>query len=191
MDYWIWAILLLLVGLGLGIMEVFFTSAGLLAFLSAASIIAAVFVGFQQSQTVGYVIVIMAMVGLPTTVVLAFKYWPRTAMGRRVLLSAPTSEDVLPENRNKDYLKTLIGKLGKAKSKMLPSGVVVVDGRNVEAVSEGMSIEVGQEVRIVQVRGKRVVVRLIELDTPSETAKDPLRRPIDAIAEDPFEEHPA
>ena len=70
---------------------------------------------------------------------------------------------------------------------MLPSGVVIVDGRNVEAVSEGMPIEVGQEVRIVQVRGKRVVVRPIELDAPSETAKDPMRRPIDAILEDPFQ----
>jgi membrane-bound ClpP family serine protease len=191
MDPWVWAVLLLVLGLCLGIMEVFFTSAGLLAFLSAASIFAAVIMGFRQGQTAGVLIVILALVGMPLAVVLAFKYWPRTAIGRRVLLSAPTSEDVLPEDREKDFLKSLVGKVAKAKSKMLPSGVVVVDGRNFEAVSEGMPIEVGQEVRIVQVRGKRVVVRPIELDIPSETAQDPLRRPIEGIVEDPFKERPA
>ena len=191
MDYWVWAVLLLVLGMCLGIMEVFFTSAGLLAFLSAASIIAAVIMGFQQGPMGGFVILILAMAGMPTVVVLAFKYWPKTSIGRRVLLSAPTSEDVLPDDRNKDHLKALIGRVAKAKSKLLPSGVVMVDGRNVEAVSEGMPIEVGQEVRIVQVRGKRVVVRPIELDVPSDTAQDPMRRPIDAILEDPFDERPA
>jgi len=191
MDYWVWAVLLLVLGMCLGIMEVFFTSAGLLAFLSAASIITAVIMGFQQGQMAGFIILILSVAGMPTVVVLAFKYWPRTAIGRRVLLSAPTSEDVLPDDRNKDHLKALVGRSAKAKSKMLPSGVVIVDGHNYEAVSEGMPIEVGQEVRIVQVRGKRVVVRPIELDAPVETAQDPLRRPIDAIAEDPFNERPA
>jgi membrane-bound ClpP family serine protease len=190
MDYWVWAVLLLVLGMGLGIMEVFFTSAGLLAFLSAASIIASVIMGFQQGQMAGFIILILAMAGMPTVVVLAFKYWPKTSIGRRVLLSAPTSEEVLPDDRGKEHLKALVGRVAKAKSKMLPSGVVVVDGHNFEAVSEGMPIEVGQEVRIVQVRGKRIVVRPIELDVPSETAKDPMRRPIDAI-EDPFEERPA
>jgi len=191
MDYWVWAILLLVLGICLGIMEVFFTSAGLLAFLSAASIVVAVILAFYQGPVAGFVILILAMAGMPTAIVLAFKYWPRTSFGRRVLLSAPTSEDVLPDDRGKEYLKSLVGKAAKAKSKLLPSGVVTVDGRNVEAVTEGMPIEAGQEVRIVQIRGKRVVVRPIELDAPSETAKDPMRRPIDAILEDPFNERPA
>ena len=186
MDYWIWAVLLLVLGMCLGIMEVFFTSAGLFAFLSAASIVVALILAYQQGPTTFFVILIMAMAGMPTAVVLAFKYWPRTSFGRRVLLSAPTSEDVLPEDRGKEFLKSLVGKVAKAKSKLLPSGVVIVDGRSVEAVSEGMPIEVGQEVRIVQLRGKRVVVRPIELDIPTETAKDPPRRPIDTILEDPF-----
>jgi membrane-bound serine protease (ClpP class) len=191
MDYWVWAVLLLVLGMCLGIMEVFFTSAGLLAFLSAASIVAAVFLGFKQGTTAGFIFLISALLGMPSAVVLAFKYWPRTAIGRRVLLSAPASEDVLPEDHSKQRLKSLIGKVAKAKSKMLPSGVVVVDGRNFEAVSEGMPIEVGEEVRIIQVRGKRVVVRPIELDMPAETAQDPLRRPIDTVVEDPFNERPA
>jgi membrane-bound ClpP family serine protease len=191
MEYWIWAVLLLILGMGLGIMEVFFTSAGLLAFLSAASIIVAIILAFQQGPVAGFIILVLAMIGMPTVIVTAFKYWPKTSFGRRVLLSAPASEDVLPLDQGKEYLKSLIGKAAKAKSKLLPSGVVVVEGRNVEAVSEGMPIEVGQEIRIVQVRGKRVVVRPIELDAPVESAEDPMRRPIDAILDDPFQDRPA
>jgi membrane-bound ClpP family serine protease len=84
-----------------------------------------------------------------------------------------------------------VGRSAKAKSKLLPSGVVIVDGRNIDAVSEGMPIEVGQEVRIVQVRGKQVVVRPIELDVPQEMDQNPLHRPIEGITEDPFKERPA
>ena len=89
-------------------------------------------------------------------IVLGFEYWPKTAMGRRVLLIAPTSEDVLPDDPDKERLKSLVGRLGRAKSKMLLSGVIIVDGRTVDAVSESMPIEVGQVVRVVQVRGHGV-----------------------------------
>jgi membrane-bound ClpP family serine protease len=191
MDYWVWALILLVVGICLGVMEVFFTSAGLLAFLSAASIIAAVVLGIMQGPITGLIIILLALFGVPTAVILAFKYWPKTAMGRRVLLSAPSSEDVLPEDQTKELLKDYIGRTAKAKSKMLPSGVVTVDGRTIEAVSEGIPIEVGQEVRIIQIKGKRVVVRPIELDVPQESAQDPLRRPIEGILEDPFDDRPA
>jgi len=118
-------------------------------------------------------------------------FWPlntgrATAIGRRVLLSAPTSEDVLPEGRGKEHLKALVGRVAKAKSKLLPSGVVIVDGHNFEAVSEGMPIEVGQEVRIVQVRGKRLVVPADRIGRTLRYRQRPHAPPIDAILEDPF-----
>ncbi|MGW8257798.1 MAG: NfeD family protein [Thermoguttaceae bacterium] len=193
MDYWIWAFLLLLLGMCLGVLEVFITSAGILSFLSAASIIAAVVLGYMgpHGYVVGSVILGLAVVGMPVLVVLAFKYWPYTPMGKRMLLAGPESEDVLPENRGKEYLKSLLGRVAKTKSKLLPSGIIVIDGHNVDAVSEGIAIEVGQEVRIVQVRGRQAVVRPLEIDTPSETAENPLRRPIESVIEDPFSDPPA
>ena len=93
---------------------------------------------------------------------------------------------MLPEDRSKEYLKTLVGKAAKAKSKMLPSGVVVVDGGHVEAVSEGMPIEVGQEVRIVQIRGiSGSPAHRIGL-CPPKPPKTRLRGPSKTIVEDPF-----
>jgi membrane-bound ClpP family serine protease len=173
MDPWIWAILLLVLGFGLTVMEVFFPSAGILAFLAAVSVLAALVMGFQQGPLAGILILMGALVGLPTVVVLGFKYWPKTAMGRRVLLSPPTSEDVLPDMANKELLKSLIGRVGRAKSKFLLSGVITIDDRTIDAVSESMPIEVGQTVQVIQVRGRVVVVRPVDKE-PQPT--DPLKQ---------------
>ena len=179
MDPWIWAVLLLVVGTGLAVMEIFFPSAGILAFLSVTALLAAIVLGFNQGPLTGIFIVLATLVGLPTAIVLGFKYWPKTAMGRRVLLTAPTSEEVLPDDPEKERLKGLIGRLGRAKSKMLLSGVILVDGRTVDAVSESLPIEVGQTVRVVQVRGHRVVVRPADDEPPAERAADPLQQTYD------------
>jgi membrane-bound ClpP family serine protease len=184
MEPWIWAILLLALGIGLVVLEVFFPSAGILGFLATVTLIAAVVMGFYQSALAGALIFAAVVLGLPATLILAFRYWPKTAMGRRILLLAPKSEDVLPDDPTKDLLKGYIGRRGKAKSKLLLSGVITIDGRTVDAVSESMPVEVGQTVQVVQVRGRRVVVRPVADDElPPSPPADPLQRAFD----DPFE----
>jgi hypothetical protein len=53
---------------------------------------------------------------------------------------------------------------------MLPSGAVVVEGRTVNAISEGTAIDAGEAVKVVEVRGNRVVVRKIEVAQLPQTA---------------------
>ncbi len=85
-------------------------------------------------------------------------------------------------------LKRLVGRVGRAKSKLLLSGVITIDGRTVDAVSESQPIEVGQAVRVVQVRGRGVVVRPVdEGETSAEPPVDPLQR----VYDDPFDVPPA
>ena len=189
-DPWVWATILMGLGLGLAVLEVFFPSAGILGFLSFSSIMAAIYMGFRQGSWMGLGILSVAIMGLPVTVILAFKIWPKTAMGRRVLLMTPSSEDVLPSDPRKDQLKGLIGQVAEAKCKMLPAGAITLDGRTIDAVSEGMPIEAGAAVRVVEVRSNRVVVRPLDGEVPSVSEEDPLRRPIDSIAPDPFDDAP-
>jgi len=81
-------------------------------------------------------------------------------------------------------LKRLIGKVGQAKTLMMPSGAVVIDGRTIDALSEGLPIEAGQSVRVVEVRGTRVVVRSTsQAPTPADPG-DPLSQPIDSLGLD-------
>ncbi len=182
---WVWAIILLVVGLCLGFLELFFPSAGLLAVLSGLALVAGVVVAFYESALLGTSFLIITAVGVPTMIVLGLKWWPKTAIGRRVMLSVPTEEDVLPDDPAKSWMQSLPGKIGKTKTKMMPGGIVVVDGRNVEAVSEGAAIEAGQMVIVLQIRGKRAVIRPASPDEVP-TKADPLDRPIDGIADDPF-----
>ncbi len=190
MDPWVWAVLLLVLGMGLAILEIFFPSAGILGFLAASSILAAIYMGFQQEgqEWVGFVILATAIVGLPALVILAFKYWPKTAIGRRVLLMTPKSQDVLPEDPQMDHLRSLVGQVAQTKCKMLPAGAILLEGRTIDAVSEGMPIEAGQLVRVIEVSANRVVVRPLKDEQPAESAEDVLRRPIDSVTNDPFDE---
>ncbi len=193
-DPWAWAIVLLVLGLGLAVLEIFFPSGGILGFLTIASIVAAIILAFRSGPVAGMLILGSALIGLPVAIGVALKYWPNTSIGRRVIISVPETDEVLPTNPQRERLKALVGKIGKARSKMVPSGAIIVDGRTVDAVSEGSYIDVGQDVRVIEVRGNRVVVRLLEPDEtpePAPDSDDPLSRPIDSIADDPFEEENA
>jgi len=191
MALWGWAVLLLVLGVALVILEVFVPSGGILGILAVGAIVAGVVTGFMQGPGVGFAILASAIIGLPGALILALKWWPKTPIGRRVLLASPRSDEVLPDDPQRRSLKELEGRIGRAKSKMLPSGLVVVDGRKVDAVSEGMPIEPGQKVRVVHVRGNSVVVRPVPEDTPERPADDPLARSVDTVVPDPFEEPPA
>jgi membrane-bound ClpP family serine protease len=98
---------------------------------------------------------------------------------------------VLPDATDRQFLKSLVGRVGRAKCKMLPGGVIAIEGRSIEAVSEGAPVEMGQSVRVIAVRGNRAVIRPVQDEIPSSAAADPLQRPIETIVPDPFDEPPA
>ncbi|MFH1264777.1 MAG: NfeD family protein [Planctomycetota bacterium] len=191
---WAWAVMLLLLGLTLVVMEVFIPSGGVLGFLAVSSVVAAVVVGFMDGRPwVGFTILASAVFGMPVALVLALKWWPSTPFGRRMLLGPPTDGEVLPGGPRQRSLKELVDRVGVAKSEMLPSGAVLIGGRTITALSEGMPIRAGQRVRVIEVHGSRVVVRPVDEELPSlsDSDSDPLSRPIDTVGIDPFEDPPA
>ncbi len=190
MEPLIWAALLLLLGMVLVLMEVFVPSAGILGFLSVTSILAGIGLAFYNGGlTIGFGFLFGTAIVLPIVLATAFRWFPETPIGRRLLPSLPTSEDVLPDNEERRVLRGLVGKVGQAKSPMLPSGAIVVEGRVINAVSEGQPIEPGTDVRVIEVRGARVVVRPLEAgESPTppkpQQADDLLSRPIDSFGLD-------
>ncbi len=187
----IWPALLMLVGLGLVMVEIFVPSGGILGFLSFTSIVASIILAFVESgPKLGIVFLVVACVAVPLVLSMAFHYLPHTPFGRRILPTVPTAEEVLPDSEAHRRLRELVGHAGRTKSKMLPSGAVVVDGQTIDAVSEGVPIESGQLVRVIAVRGSMVVVRPVEETAASAEAKpdDVLSRPIDTLGLDPFED---
>lgn len=188
-PYIAWAILLLLVGCALIVLEVFIPSGGVISILAIVSLIASVIIAFWESPTTGpitgLVFAAIAVVAAPAVLAMALKYWPRTRMGKAFLGELPREEEVLPE----DPRRALLGRVGVARSKMLPSGAVEVDGQMIDAVTQGQAIEPGAYVVVVEVRANRVVVRPAAKDQrpsnqSSQEIKDILSRPIDELGID-------
>jgi membrane-bound ClpP family serine protease len=187
MDPLVWSALLLLLGLILVVVEVFIPSGGILGFLSIASLLSAVIMAFyHRGAEVGFMFLAITAVTVPAALALAFRWWPHTPMGRRLLLDVPTSEEVLPDSPQRRNLRQMVGKLGVAKSLMLPSGAVLVEGQTIDALSEGIPIEPGQRVRVIEVRGNRVLVRPAEDEEPP--ADDLLSQPIESLGLDSLED---
>lgn len=187
MNFLLWATLLLLLGLALIVLEIFVPSGGVLGLLSTISILAAIVLAFFDGPGTGLAFVLTTVVAIPAILAAAVRVWPDTPMGRHILLRVPTPEDVLPDSPLRRELKSLVGKRGIAKSVMLPSGVVIIDGQPIDAIGQGVAIEPGQRIKVVEVRGTRVVVRPDEDEAPAEEADDPLSRPISTLGLDSLE----
>ncbi len=190
MDPLVWAGLLLLLGLSLVMVEVFVPSGGILGVLSVVAILSAIIMAFTlRGPMAGMTFLSVALFSVPVVLTLAFKWLPETPMGRRLLAALPTSDEVLPDSDERRQLRDLVGKVGRASSVMLPSGAVEVEGLTIDAVSEGMPIEAGQTVRVVSVRGTRVVVRAVSAEPePAARADDILSQPFDQLGIDPFDD---
>jgi membrane-bound ClpP family serine protease len=188
MDMVAWSILLLLVGLGLIFLEIFVPSGGLLSCVSALAILASLVVAFLGSVQLGVIMLATTAVVLPTVIAMAVKWWPHTPIGRLILIQRPTNpDDVLPQSQIYRGLEELIGKRGKAKSRMMPSGAVRIENRTYDAISDGMPIDEGQWVEVIDVRTHRIVVRpASEPPLPSDEppSEDMLSRPLDSLGLD-------
>lgn len=169
----VWAILLLLLGIGCLVLEMFIPSGGLLGVLAVLSIVAAIALAFMSGPVAGLVMTITVTLLIPIMLALAVRYWPETPLGRVILLRRPTGADeVLPQTEGYRTINALVGKRGVAKSLMLPSGVVLVEGKTYDAVSNGLPIDPGQNVRVIGIDTQRLIVRVDD---------EPFREPISAV----------
>jgi membrane-bound ClpP family serine protease len=150
-----WSILLMLVGCVVLVLEVFIPSGGVLAIVSTALFVGSILIAFQEGPVSGFAFVATTVVLVPAVLALAFKYWPKTKIGKAFIGELPNEKDITPD----DPRRELIGRVGVTRSKMLPSGAVEIDGQMIDAMTQGQAIEPGQPVVVIEVRGNRVVVR--------------------------------
>ncbi|MGE0533957.1 MAG: NfeD family protein [Pirellulales bacterium] len=196
MSLLIWTMLLLLLGLGLILLEVFIPSGGVLGALAALAVVAAIVLAFFQGPYVGLGVAVLTVVALPAVIALGLRLWPSTSIGRRILLTVPSADELLPDDATKQRYRGLVGKRGVAQSLMLPSGAVLIDGHVFDATSPGLAIEAGTAVRVVEVHGTRIVVRPIDEEDDAElpepaaetTSSDPLSRSVESLGLEGFDQ---
>lgn len=162
-----WAILLILIGLVLLILEAFIPSSGILFVLSTACLVIGVTMVFFAPESEGggvfggLVTIGILVILIPLLVALWFHVWPRTPMGRKFFLPAP-EEDVaaaLPDSAGTENLR---GQIGQTLTELRPSGVTLILGKRVDTKTEGMFVPAGRWVRVVDVRFGQVTVRPLD-----------------------------
>jgi len=125
---------------------------------------------------------------IPATIYGVVHLLQNTSLGNRILLSAPSEQEVTPYQKEVDYLSSLIGKRGRALNLMTPGGMVLVGNERLHAITDGLMIEPNTEIEIVAVRGTRVVVRPVETlqvaATPDSVASFPASDEPEGV--DPF-----
>ena len=87
-------------------------------------------------------------------------YLPKTKIFRKITLeTVHKSKDGFASHKKCD--KSLFGKTGIAHSILRPSGVVLIDGKRFDVVTEGDFIEKGDKVKVVDVSEMKIVVERV------------------------------
>ncbi len=175
MSLLLWALLLLFAGCVFLVLEFFVPSSGTLGVLAALSFVAAIVLAFMAGPVYGTGTFVAVLIIVPTACILAVKYWPETPIGRMILIQLPKSpEEVLPQTEAYLGMQHLVGRHGITKSLMMPGGVVDIDHKSYDAVSDGMAIEPGTRVLVVAISTQRVVVRPDDSISTEQFVAEPL-----------------
>jgi len=174
----LWTFLFLGAAFIAAVLEVFLPSAGLFGVLALAFLVTSIVFSFQINVVVGSLYTLFVCLLVPVFLWGALRLWPRTWIGRRILLE-PGEDPALVPDEEQQALRQLVGKQGIAKSKMLLGGHVEIEGNRYSAVSDAEPIESGELVSVLRIEGTSVIVRKSRL---KQTTTSPDEPPI----EDPF-----
>ncbi len=162
MDWWLlFAVFLYLACAALIIAEVFVPSGGLISIFALACLVGGVLIFFQHSTIAGWIGLIIALIMIPSVLVLAYKVFPKTRFGRHVLLAPPERQqgDAIPDSSN---LKQMLGAEGTVLTPLRPVGMCDFSGRRLECVAESGYVDKGKKVRVIDVESTQLTVRIIE-----------------------------
>lgn len=163
MSYELLAILLLVVGCGLIVAEVFIPSGGMILVLCVVTFVASIWCAYKAwwGVSTAYFTTYIAglLVLIPGVLAGVYKVLNDTKVGDRVLLAAPDLSEVTPYQNEQARLAQLIGHAGTAVTPLVPGGMVSVAGERLHAFTEGLLVEQGGDIEVVAVRGTRVLVK--------------------------------
>jgi membrane-bound serine protease (ClpP class) len=144
----------LLIGIGvvLSVAEALLPTHGILGLLGGGSVACAIVAAARVSPWAGIALLVAAVAALPLLWVAFVHYWPRTPLGRRIVMQ--------PLESPPPTLAVRVGQTGVAVSELRPMGLCEFDGTRVEAISEHGIIEPGTDVKVVALSNNRPTVRI-------------------------------
>ena len=165
MDPFYWSILLIGLGLLVVFLELFVPSAGILGVVAGSCLLAGLICGFIDGPRTGLIELLAILLILPVLFAAMIKIWPHTPLGKRILMGPMSEDDVVPKGDYYEEIQSLIDQLGVVRTPMLPSGIVMINGKKYDAVSDGLPLESGQTIKVIKIRGNRIVVAAYDSDS--------------------------
>jgi len=162
MDWWLaFAVFLYFACAALIVAEVFVPSGGLISICALACLIGGIAIFFRHSTTVGWIGVGIAIIMIPTVLVIAYKIFPQTRFGKSVTLTPPQRQqgDAIPDTTE---LKKMLGAVGVVLTPLRPVGMCDFSGHRVECVAEGGYVDRGKKVKVIDVESTQLTVRIVE-----------------------------
>ncbi|HVP11911.1 MAG TPA: NfeD family protein [Phycisphaerae bacterium] len=165
METWlIWALVLFLAGLIVTLAEVVLPSGGLLAAVAVLCLLGSLACAYQLSGWIAVALLLVEGVCVPAVIILAFKFLPKTSVGKNLLLEPPPDESAgttapeTPPPWTVNEYAGLLHKEGVVVAQLRPSGTAEIDGRRLSVISDGQLIPQGSRIRVIRVEGNRIVV---------------------------------
>ncbi len=151
-------ILLFVTGVLLLLGELLLPTQGVLGVLGAGAILWGIGRAFFVNQWLGLGLLVATLLATPFAITAAVNLWPRTPIGRRLILG-PVDEDVVQPPR------VGLGQTGVVVTPLRPVGVCEFGGERHEARADVGEIDAGANVRVASIDGGRIVVRALRGNT--------------------------
>jgi membrane-bound serine protease (ClpP class) len=148
----LWIVLLFALGLSLIVAEIFLVGV-VLGLIGLTCMLVSIYFGFEKSAGLGWTLVAIAAASVPG---LAF-VWVKVI--NRVLAMKFTQAGYTSAQMQ---YKDLVGQEGVALTSLRPAGMARFGDKKVDVVSEGEQVEPDSRVRVIEVKGNRVVVRAVK-----------------------------
>lgn len=150
-------VVLVILGLVLLAVELFVTPGfGVLGILGIAALAGGLVTAFPDPAQ-GVTVLLVGLLVAALLIGLGWRRFKRTRTFTRLVLST-RQERAEGYTAPTQGLARLAGARGVARTPLRPAGTVIIQGRPVDAVSQGSFIAAGRPVRVVAVEGNRVVV---------------------------------
>jgi len=162
MGWWlVFAVFLYFACAALIIAEVFVPSGGLISICALACLIGGVALFFNHSNIAGLTGIGVAIVMIPSVLIIAYKIFPKTKFGKSVTLTPPKRQegDAVPDTAE---LKDMLGAVGLVITPLRPVGMCDFSGQRIECVAESGYVDKGQKIKVIRVQSTQLTVRVIE-----------------------------
>ena len=151
-----------LVGIGLLVLEAFmpgFGLPGISGIVMEIVALALTWVNHGPVAALGLTIIVLSLIAIAISMSLRSATKGRLSRSKIILKERENNE---AGYRSAEDMQVFLGKEGETTTVCRPTGMAEFDGVKLNVVSEGEFLPAGTRIRIVQVEGSRIVVRVIK-----------------------------